>query len=551
MVYKKYIEKNGKIYGPYVYHSKRVDGKVVSEYHGPKKKKKELPKLNKFKKPLIFLAAFIVLVSLFWVGFFNIQFTGKSILSLEGEYIEGKPLNAMLNLGLKKGELIPESARIIFENNGKSYEYNISDLLIQDTTQGEFYLEGETIIGNGSGYGRLGSKRAYPDVYFRLNVTTAKIKLPSEPTPEIPTEPAPSTEESEIIEEENITEPESSPEIPENITEEIPTEESEIIEEENITKEPIVEEEIPVEETPTEEPTTEPEIIKEVSAEEPEIVEETQIKEVEEVPIEEPDPEPTPEPEPTITGKIVKGITGFVTNLFLGLTPTGQVIEGGIQGDVSYSKEFTYNLKQGETITLIPESVSTETEYLPDSAINIEIQNKKAIITTNYFVEEKGFGEEYMEENITDYSINLTNLGINFVPGDLTIKLAYNGEELNLLETALEEGIFKIEQISETPTESILIEEELNILNKEFGIKPIRQSAKEYKNWILVKFELGNYEIEHSYDKNLPTETLKIYIEKDKQTWLKDIANTLIKEKTIPKPLVEFEKISPINFNIK
>ena len=156
-----------------------------------------------------------------------------------------------------------------------------------------------------------------------------------------------------------------------------------------------------------------------------------------------------------------------------------------------------------------------------------------------------------MEENITDYSINLTNLGINFVPGDLTIKLAYNGEELNLLETALEEGIFKIEQISETPTESILIEEELNILNKEFGIKPIRQSAKEYKNWILVKFELGNYEIEHSYDKNLPTETLKIYIEKDKQTWLKDIANTLIKEKTIPKPLVEFEKISPINFNIK
>jgi len=36
MAYKKYIIKNGKQYGPYTYHSKRVNGKVVSEYHGKK-----------------------------------------------------------------------------------------------------------------------------------------------------------------------------------------------------------------------------------------------------------------------------------------------------------------------------------------------------------------------------------------------------------------------------------------------------------------------------------------------------------------------------------
>ena len=45
MAYKKYITKNGKIYGPYVYHSKRVDGKVVSEYHGLKKDKKSRKKV--------------------------------------------------------------------------------------------------------------------------------------------------------------------------------------------------------------------------------------------------------------------------------------------------------------------------------------------------------------------------------------------------------------------------------------------------------------------------------------------------------------------------
>lgn len=34
MVYKKYIKKNGKTYGPYIYQSRRVNGKVVSNYHG-------------------------------------------------------------------------------------------------------------------------------------------------------------------------------------------------------------------------------------------------------------------------------------------------------------------------------------------------------------------------------------------------------------------------------------------------------------------------------------------------------------------------------------
>ena len=40
MVYKKYIKRNGKVYCHYIYHSKRVDGKVVSEYRGGLKKPK-------------------------------------------------------------------------------------------------------------------------------------------------------------------------------------------------------------------------------------------------------------------------------------------------------------------------------------------------------------------------------------------------------------------------------------------------------------------------------------------------------------------------------
>ena len=38
MVYHRYIKRGGKIYGPYTYHSKKINGKVVSTYvgNGPK-----------------------------------------------------------------------------------------------------------------------------------------------------------------------------------------------------------------------------------------------------------------------------------------------------------------------------------------------------------------------------------------------------------------------------------------------------------------------------------------------------------------------------------
>ncbi len=56
MAYKKYIKRGDKIYGPYVYHSRRVDGKVVSEYIGPHKRK-----INYKKISLVFLAVVLLL----------------------------------------------------------------------------------------------------------------------------------------------------------------------------------------------------------------------------------------------------------------------------------------------------------------------------------------------------------------------------------------------------------------------------------------------------------------------------------------------------------
>jgi hypothetical protein len=38
MAYKKYIKRDGKVYGPYIYHSRKVHGKVITEYRGKVKK---------------------------------------------------------------------------------------------------------------------------------------------------------------------------------------------------------------------------------------------------------------------------------------------------------------------------------------------------------------------------------------------------------------------------------------------------------------------------------------------------------------------------------
>ena len=49
MVYEKYIKKKGKIYGPYLYESKKVNGKVITIYHG-KKPKSFIEKIKEYVK---------------------------------------------------------------------------------------------------------------------------------------------------------------------------------------------------------------------------------------------------------------------------------------------------------------------------------------------------------------------------------------------------------------------------------------------------------------------------------------------------------------------
>lgn len=72
MPYKKYIMRDGKLYGPYIYHSKRVDGKVVSEYHGQEK-------TNYTKFFTLLIGAIILVTFIYFIGFRNLSMTGHVV----------------------------------------------------------------------------------------------------------------------------------------------------------------------------------------------------------------------------------------------------------------------------------------------------------------------------------------------------------------------------------------------------------------------------------------------------------------------------------------
>ena len=197
MAYKKYIKRGEKIYGPYIYHSRRIDGKVISEYRGPEK--------LSYKK--IFLAVFgvIFLAALIFILIFSEkEITGEAILDLNAHYQQGVPLEGNLRLSLQEGELIPASSKLVFENNGNIFEYNLKDLVSEESNEGSFYIKDTSISGSGEGYGLLGEREISPIVYFVLSILSEE-KPDAEQTGEPETTEPSQTETTETLQIENTT----------------------------------------------------------------------------------------------------------------------------------------------------------------------------------------------------------------------------------------------------------------------------------------------------------------------------------------------------------
>ena len=166
MAYKKYIKRNGKIYGPYIYHSKRVDGKVVSEYRGQKDN-------AKLKKILVFSGLIVVIIALSYIMFSNLSITGNVVSNNQDPYLIKDDLSSNFQLTLKKGELIPEDAKIIVKTPQKYYGYDLKDLIENETSQGNYFLKDSKIEGKGSGFGVVGNSDKKTPVFFKIEIIKA------------------------------------------------------------------------------------------------------------------------------------------------------------------------------------------------------------------------------------------------------------------------------------------------------------------------------------------------------------------------------------------
>lgn len=524
MAYEKYIEKDGKIYGPYVYHSKRVDGKVVSEYYGSKK--------TNYKKLLVVFSCFVFAL-LFFYAFTKlpVNFTGRAVLSVENsDKISSS--ESILKLSLKEGELIPVTSKIVFESEGESYEYSINELILDKPIEGNYYIEGKNLSGSGLGYGSEGVKKIYPKVSFVLGIYNEVID-------ETDSEETSLVSESEEIEEiisENISEDNSS-----NVSEvvqEINTETNQTEVEFGVQSEEVISEEVPVPEaTENSDGNLETEVVSETTAtSEPVSTEENPTE-----------TDGTSEETPsTITGNIVRGIFGGVYNFFLRLSPTGRVTEEfgkEITGEASTTNEFVYELEEGQNAKLIPGSVNVEGKKLPDNTLDVKIIGGKAVVMTDYSEEESGFGEDYLANNEKEFLINLSSVSSEFSGKDFQIKLVNENEEILFLDNSIEntpkteekiieENISEIKVVNESVVEvlNVLTDGEVMILTENFGnnfsVKTTK--AEVFKGRVVVRHVLGEYWIEHSYnyDGNI-SDNLKEKIEDDKIKWLKEIARTL------------------------
>lgn len=430
MAYKKYIKKNGKVYGPYVYHSKRVNGKVVTEYMGSRKKEKN-------RKKILLLFLFLIVLGAILFLFFFKGFTGKVVVDFDSSVV-GDNFTGNLKIILNKGELLPADSKVEIRNSDNYYEYSLSDLIDSGKVFGDFYLDGFDISGSGDGFGESGVFEENAQVFFTVRVF-----------------------EKVEVEGENGT--------------------VDLIEEENV-----------------------------------------------------------------------------------------------FEADVSKGSDFEYDLGGDFEYEIF--DISSESAPLNDSVLDVFVKDNVLFVSTRYSFVEEGFGKKYLEDNFVEYNIDFSKINLSLVEGDFYFDVYYLDEKIigyNTVISSLQEGDIgnvsedsSVDKVNETDlNESIgenlgneslknetvekvsnetsflnntnlsvgtvvdemsleflsLSEDEKQILRDNFDLIVVNTTAFDYRDKILVRFELGDYFLEGFYDSDLSSNDLNNLIERDRIVWLKDL----------------------------
>ncbi len=405
MVHEKYIKKNGKIYGPYLYSNKRVNGKVVTSYLGSADNAKKID-----IKKLYFLFGICLVILLIFVVFYSLSLTGRASLDVESSYKPGEKLSGNLSFNIKQGELIPKDSKVIVSLGGISKEFSLGDLVDREIVSGEFFIENSAINGSGEGYGIVGEKVSYPEINFDLRIFAESKENPIANKEENNT--SNETKSEEVV---NKEEANNGSKVDENI--------------QKNTEETKKENENP---TVSESPSSAPSEYNVPSAE-------------------------------TSSGtEATSGSTGETTVTGAAVSESESIISGVASKD----KTFTYNLVEGQNIELVEGSVKVNGSEINKNSLKLNVAAGKAEVSTDYSLVEKGFGKEYLGKNESKIEIDISKFGIIVNESTkLKISLVYNNQSL----AGVEKDISVEEKIQKNLNESELNETIINETKTEFN----------------------------------------------------------------------------------
>lgn len=499
--------------------------------------------MRDYKNYFIAALGILLIATIFYTLFSGGNVSGRAVLDLNSNYENGI-MEGTLSLSLKEGELIPEDSKIVFESASGKNEYLIKNIINKNTSSGNFYSGNSGLSGSGKGYGFEGEKTVYPEVSFSLNILSENenVKKTTE-TPSGKNQDSKTENKGQEISETNSGENnesgnESDESNPEN--ESITTENNETF---DVSEEQVSPNETIIQDDNSSQDTNEVEFQPEngnssADSSSDENNEETlKAENSEQTNNAEQNQETTEEQDSniSITGGVISNLFRGISNLFF--TITGQAtfeVKNTVNGKVSANNDFTYNLNPGENAELVSGSVKSGSKSLSDNVVNVEVNNNKVIVTTDYFESEKGFGKDYVTDNPRLIKINLSELDLNLSKGDINLTLKYNGTKIINLKTILDEGNVSASSLNETvPAVNFSISEsnvsltdsERTILRDRFNNASVKTTKAELVNdRIVIRYELGDYWSEFSYDKELTEIELDSQSEKDRINWLKNLA---------------------------
>ncbi|MEK6873223.1 MAG: hypothetical protein AABW91_00070 [Nanoarchaeota archaeon] len=499
---------------------------------------------NKLLKWKYFIVIFlIVLLGIFLFNYKNFtgnsifrkSITGNIVLEASTVYKPNSSLEGDFKFSLKQGELLPVDSKILISLNDNSYEYVLSDLVSNDKVEGNFYLDNADISGSGEGYGSPSSD----EVNFVMKITK-KSEQTEETTANENSGNESNNSNQEITNRETIGTTSE-----ETITTETATNENSNTNSETI---PSVTETTSDNGNKEENKPLENEPLKKVPKDENKNSEtEEEKSENIENPI-----EPSTNSEPINVEVNSAPITGnAVSRIFRFFRFTGKAtseISEEISGSVSKDSPYTYELKGGETAEIVSS----------DQPVDISIDGKTVRITTGY---EGGFGKDAIGENIYGLKVDLSELNINAEEGDLKISLVYNGQEITSVSktisiesseqtTNTNESVSNVTVSNETIvnqttnvtnvtnvtiiqgnlTDYSLTDEELASLKIKIGSDKVSIVKSEVINGrLIIRFKIGDYWLENSYDNSMNKKDLDYQIGLDMTKWVKFLVQSLNK----------------------